>query len=70
MIKSQFRFNLDFLKNAVSDFAKRLAKSNNYQIIVVRSTVLPGTTRSLIQIIEEVSGKKVGIDFGVCMNPE
>lgn len=62
--------NLDFLRNAVRDFAKRLAKSDKYQIIVVRSTVLPGTTRSLIDIIEQESGKKVGEDFGVCMNPE
>jgi UDPglucose 6-dehydrogenase len=62
--------NLDFLKNAVSDFAKRLAKSNKYQVLVIRSTVLPGTTRSLITLIEEISGKRAGEDFGICMNPE
>src|SRR3989344_8575731 len=64
------KINLDFLKNAISNFAKRLAKSTNYQIIVVRSTVLPGTTRSLIEIIEQESGKREGKDFGICMNPE
>ena len=32
--------------------------------------MLPGTTRKIIEIVEEHSGKKCGIDFGVCVNPE
>jgi GDP-mannose 6-dehydrogenase len=37
----------------------------------VRSTVLPGTTESLlIPILESASGKRAGIGFGVCFNPE
>jgi UDPglucose 6-dehydrogenase len=37
----------------------------------VRSTVLPGTTeRRITTILERMSGKRAGVDFGVAMNPE
>jgi GDP-mannose 6-dehydrogenase len=40
-------------------------------IVVIRSTVLPGTMRSLvIPVLEERSGRRAGVDFGVCINPE
>jgi GDP-mannose 6-dehydrogenase len=40
-------------------------------LLVVRSTVLPGTVRSLVvPYLEKSSGKKLGSGFGVCFNPE
>ena len=43
----------------------------HYPIIVVRSTVMPGTTQKIIiPLLEDFSGEKAGIDFGVCFNPE
>src|SRR5438045_4971896 len=40
-------------------------------VVVVRSTLLPGTTRELvIPTLEASSGRHAGTDFGVCVNPE
>jgi GDP-mannose 6-dehydrogenase len=40
-------------------------------VVVVRSTILPGTTEQLvIPTLEQASGKRAGVDFGVCFNPE
>lgn len=48
-----------------------LKKRGEYCIVVVRSTVPPGTIEGMIiPILEKYSGKKAGRDFGVCMNPE
>ena len=62
---------LDFVKQAAIDVGEHLRLNSGYHTIVVRSTVVPGTTEDvIIPILERVSGKKVGKDFGVCMNPE
>jgi len=40
-------------------------------VVVVRSTLPPGTTRELvIPTLEASSGRHAGTDFGVCVNPE
>ena len=64
-------FQFDFLKEALTDFSSRLKKHTKYHTVVIRSTVPPGTTReSVIPLIEKKSGKQVGKDFGVVMQPE
>lgn len=63
--------NLRYLQSAVVDLGQRLAAYQRYHLVVVRSTVVPGTTEEMvIPTLEQHSGKSVGIDFGVCMNPE
>ncbi|MBW2995198.1 UDP-glucose/GDP-mannose dehydrogenase family protein [Candidatus Woesearchaeota archaeon] len=62
--------NLDYLNAAAKSIAETLKEKNTYHVIVVKSTVVPGTTDSLIPIIEQVSGKKCNKDFGIAMNPE
>lgn len=63
--------NLDYLKNAVTSLAKSLKDKTQYHIVVIKSTVVPTTTELVVKpIIEKVSGKKCGIDFGLCVNPE
>lgn len=65
------KINLGYLRRAAIDVGRRLKISEGYRVIVVRSTVVPGTTQELVvKEIEKWSGKKAGQDFGVCMNPE
>lgn len=65
------KIDLSYLEQATIDLAKRLKHTTKYHLVVVKSTVPPGTTESLvIPIIEKYTGKKVGVDFGACMNPE
>ena len=53
------------------DVGLSLKYKKKYHVIVVKSTVLPGTTDTLIKkYIEKYSGKKSGKDFGLSMNPE
>lgn len=63
--------DLSVLEQVSADLGKRLKYSKKYHLVVVKSTVPPRTTESLvIPLIEKYSGKKVGRDFGACMNPE
>jgi len=65
------KINLDAMELAAIDLGKRLRKTNKYHVVVVKSTCPPGTTENVVvKTIEEFSGKKVGVDFGACMNPE
>ena len=58
-------------ENVSKEIGQALKKRDNYQLIVVKSTVPPGTTNNVVkELIEKHSGKKTGKDFGLCMNPE
>jgi UDPglucose 6-dehydrogenase len=62
---------LKILRDAVLAFSERLKKHKKYHVAVIRSTVPPHTTREkILPLIEKVSGKKVGKDFGLVMQPE
>jgi UDPglucose 6-dehydrogenase len=51
--------------------ARALREKSGYHTVVVKSTVVPGTTDgAVVPILEESSGKRAGADFGVGMNPE
>ena len=63
--------HLEYLQNVCREIGAALAETTEYHVVVVRSTVLPGTVRErLIPILEEHSGRRAGVGFGVCMNPE
>lgn len=65
------RVKLDYIEAAALDVGRGLARTDRYLTVMVRSTVPPTTTeRRLLPILEQVSGKRVGVDFGICMNPE
>lgn len=64
-------FSLEFAKRAFKSLGQALRKKDDYHVIVMTSTVLPGSCRyGLIPILEMQSGKKCGVDFGFCYNPE
>jgi GDP-mannose 6-dehydrogenase len=60
-----------FLEKVSVEIGAALAEKPGWHTVVYRSTMLPGTCESLlIPILERSSGKRVGTDFGVCVNPE
>ena len=70
---SQLNGNLDlkYVRRVCEEIGGSLKNKKDFHLVVVRSTVLPGTMRNVvIPILEEYSGKKNGHDFGVCHNPE
>ena len=70
---SQLNGSLDlkYIRNVCEQIGEVLKSKSSFHVVVVRSTMLPGNMIStVIPILEEKSGKKAGIDFGVCNNPE
>ncbi|PWU07775.1 MAG: UDP-glucose/GDP-mannose dehydrogenase family protein [Verrucomicrobia bacterium] len=64
-------FSLKYAEHAITEIGRALARKNEYHVVVVTSTVLPGATRyGLLPILEAASGKKCGQDFGLCYSPE
>lgn len=62
--------DLTAIHNVAGEIAKGIKEKNDFHVVVIRSTVLPGTNRKVTEIIEEVSGKKSEEDFAVVSNPE
>lgn len=63
--------NLTHIKKVCKEIGSVLATKPVHHTVVVRSTLIPGTTEGVvIPILEETSYKKAGEDFGVCFNPE
>jgi len=63
--------DLSYIKSATELIAKSLKNKKQYHLFVVKSTVIPQTTEDVVKpILEKISGKKCGKDFGLCMNPE
>lgn len=62
---------LSYMLKVLEEIGALLAKATHRPVIAIRSTVLPGTVEEIvIPRLEQTSGKKCGVDFGVCMNPE
>ncbi|MFX1310114.1 MAG: UDP-glucose dehydrogenase family protein [Promethearchaeota archaeon] len=63
--------DLSFIESTAKEIGEALKMKDKYHLVVVRSTVVPGTARNLVgKLITEVSGKEPGKDFGLCMQPE
>lgn len=65
------KLDLGHIEPVCRDIGQILKKKNAFHLVVLRSTVLPGTAETLvIPALEASSGKKLGQGFGVCVNPE
>lgn len=62
--------NLNYIFSVAKQIGEALKDKNEFHIIAIRSTVLPGTNEKVGQIIAESSGKERGKDFTVVSNPE
>ena len=70
---SQLNGNLDlrYIRRICEQIGEALKEKDSRHTVVIRSTILPGTMhQTVIPTLEQSSGKKAGIDFGVCHNPE
>lgn len=65
------RMDISQIMQVCRDIAPHLRLLDRYHTIVIRSTIVPGTSEDrLIPLLEESSGLSAGRDFGVCVNPE
>ncbi|MBA1244621.1 MULTISPECIES: nucleotide sugar dehydrogenase [Pseudomonas] len=62
---------LNYIEAVCKSIGEVLKEKSERHTVVVRSTVLPGTVKNVvIPTLEQYSGKKAGVDFGVAVNPE
>ena len=63
--------DLKYVRKVCEEIGTALREKSDFHVVVARSTMLPGSMRSVvIPVLEEYSGKTAGVDFGVCNNPE
>ncbi|HEX4347424.1 MAG TPA: nucleotide sugar dehydrogenase [Vicinamibacterales bacterium] len=63
-------FSLEYVLAAARDIGAALASKRDYHLVVISSTVLPGSMQTVQRALEEASGRSCGADFGLCYNPE
>lgn len=63
--------DLKYVRRVCEEIGAALRAKHDFHVVVVRSTILPGTmTDVVIPALEDSSGKRAGVEFGVCNNPE
>jgi len=69
--KADGTVDLRYVISASEDIGRALKRKKAYHLVVVKSTVTPGTVRGPVKAaLEDASGLVAGRDFGLCMNPE
>ncbi len=65
------RLDLSSVERSCREAGEALRSKSSFHWFILRSTILPGTAEELaIPTIEAASGKRAGIDFAICTNPE
>jgi GDP-mannose 6-dehydrogenase len=65
------KIDLSHVEHVCEEIGAALKHKKSHHVVVLRSTVLPGTTESLVvPVLEKTSGLLRGKDFSVCYNPE
>ncbi|WP_127846057.1 nucleotide sugar dehydrogenase [Psychroflexus aestuariivivens] len=62
--------NLAYIYEVTKQIAEAIKVKDSFHTVVIRSTVKIGTLKTCIEIIEDISGKSFGKDFGLVSNPE
>jgi GDP-mannose 6-dehydrogenase len=65
------KLDLGHVEPVCKEIGTALRGKQAFHLVVLRSTVLPGTAETIvIPTLEQSSGKRMGKDFGACVNPE
>ena len=65
------KLDLGHIDPVCREIGSALRSKDSFHLVVLRSTVLPGTAENVvIPALQQTSGKQMGRDFGVCVNPE
>lgn len=63
--------DLGAVRGVSEEIGRAMATVDRYQVVAVKSTVVPGTTDTVVApLLEQASGKRLGVDFGIGANPE
>lgn len=69
--QSNGKLDLSHVEQVSREIGRALGQKTSRHVVVMRSTVLPGTTESIvIPTLEAASGRRAGKDFGIVYNPE
>ncbi|MGC9445356.1 MAG: UDP-glucose dehydrogenase family protein [Candidatus Methanospirareceae archaeon] len=69
--KEDGSIDLTYVRSAAASIGNVIKQKAGFHLVVVKSTVVPGTTEEVVRpILEDVSQKSAGEDFGVAMTPE
>jgi GDP-mannose 6-dehydrogenase len=69
--RSNGDIELKYVRRVCEEIGTALRDHQGAPVVVIRSTMLPGTMREVvIPTLETFSGRRAGVEFGVCINPE
>lgn len=62
--------DLTYIMKTAEQIGEALKEKSGFHVVVIRSTVFPGTNEKVGQIIADISGKEINKDFAIVSNPE